>query len=92
MKEKPTSYFGLLRDQTFLGISFWRKIYHEQKTIFKSLKWFLRDFREFQDQNEEAGYNTTITLFPQLFDKDDSSGVSGGHYFHQDLLVAKCDR
>ncbi len=50
----------------------------------------LGEYSVLKKQNQEAvaKYKLKFSM-PQLDDKYSSSGVASGHYFHQDLLVAK---
>ncbi len=57
------------------------------KGINKS--WFFDDYKELSKQK---GSDTTFefsTMYPILTDKHDQGGIMKGHYFHQDLYVAK---
>lgn len=45
---------------------------------------FIKQFRQFTKLG-----GTTHRIGPILFEKSDSAGSANGHYFHQDLLVAK---
>lgn len=52
-----------------------------------SLPGFWRDYRKFRQM---AGNDFgKINLFPCLADKFETGGTAKGHYFHQDLLVAR---
>lgn len=56
---------------------------------YKELKWFYYDFKTFKNQ---LGNNNDFTFgkwFPIFDEKHVDSGTAKGHYFHQDLLVAK---
>jgi len=56
----------------------------------RGIKPFLADYREFQRQVEAAGPGVPpISLVPYLTDRHSSAGTASGHYFHQDLLVAR---
>jgi len=55
----------------------------------KSLRWFLKDKKQLQEQlagNNEFTFNK---LQPIFSDKFDNGGTIAGHYFHQDLHVAQ---
>jgi len=55
----------------------------------KSGKWFYKDYEELKRQK---GGDTTFkfdTMHPILTDKNAQAGTMKGHYFHQDLYVAK---
>ena len=50
----------------------------------------LREYSSFRKQNEGLGDSWNIALSePSLHDRLDSGGAASGHYFHQDLLVAR---
>ncbi len=56
----------------------------------RSLSWFLDDLREFKRQS--AAISSDLPwgpLSPSLDDKGQPGGTASGHYFHQDLLVAR---
>ncbi len=53
---------------------------------FKALPRFFRDYLRFRQGN--TGWKT-IRLMPCLHDRGDAGGTASGHYFHQDLYVAK---
>lgn len=55
----------------------------------KNLVWFLRDLRAFRAQQADGAEFPMGTLYPCLDDKHAASGEASGHYFHQDLLVAR---
>lgn len=56
----------------------------------RSLGWFLDDLHAFRSQSAVLGVDVPLgALVPCLDDKGRSSGVGSGHYFHQDLLVAR---
>jgi hypothetical protein len=51
--------------------------------------WFYRDLEEFKRQK---GTDVTFkfgSMYPILTDKEDEGGIMRGHYFHQDLYVAR---
>ena len=55
-----------------------------------ALRGFLVDLRELRRQSQRSSRPMPFgRLYPCLEDKYDSSGVASGHYFHQDLLVAR---
>ena len=70
-----------------LGINF-RKLF---RTI-SCLPWFITSYLKFRKQykynNSEKEFHLG-KLYPCLDDRNDTSGTAGGHYFHQDLLVAQ---
>lgn len=64
------------------------------KKLLRSIKrkkrtWFDDDF---EDYKRQMGNDETFSigkLYPILTDKHDQGGVMSGHYFHQDLYVAR---
>lgn len=57
---------------------------------FRRLSPVVKEFREIKKQNNESGNKWDLKFsIPCIHDKFDSSGVASGHYFHQDLLVAR---
>lgn len=56
----------------------------------KGLPWFLRDLSLFRKQllHEQEGFGIT-RYYPCLTEKQSESGFTKGHYFQQDLLVAR---
>ena len=55
----------------------------------KKTSWYEKDFIELKKQK---GADTTFTFgtpFPIVNDKDDQGGIMKGHYFHQDLYIAR---
>ena len=60
------------------------------KSAFAEKILFLKDCRDFFSQGEASSFKFAVgRWFPVLGDKTDSSGTASGHYFHQDLLVAR---
>ena len=60
-----------------------------QAIMLKKKSWFYDDLDSFKKQK---GNDTTFQwgpLYPILTDKNDQGGVMNGHYFHQDLYVAR---
>jgi hypothetical protein len=56
----------------------------------QGLKRYWTDFRKFHSQLAQSDKKWAISpSYPCLFDYYNQSGVAGGHYFHQDLLVAQ---
>lgn len=52
-----------------------------------NLSWFLNNYFEFKNKN-----HTELKIkgfYPCLLDKNDTSGNSNGHYFHQDIHVSR---
>lgn len=58
-------------------------------TYFKSLPYFFRTRREAKAQLKNQPEFKWSGRHPVLFDLHDSAGTLSGHYFHQDLLVAR---
>lgn len=56
---------------------------------FKGLVWYYRDLRKIRSQLKKREDFKVKKLRPILTDKTSDSGTLSGHYFHQDLLVAK---
>lgn len=57
--------------------------------LFKGLPFFIKDFWRIKKQK---GLNTDFKfseLSPMLRERNDVSGIMTGHYFHQDLLIAR---
>jgi len=51
---------------------------------------FLRDYRKLRQQTRQVdGGFPFVNIYPCLTDRYAQSGVAIGHYFHQDLLVAR---
>lgn len=61
------------------------------KTVYflKGFPSYLRDYKRLKNQKNLNGDFPFGNLFPILFEKNDQAGTMSGHYFHQDLLVAK---
>ena len=55
----------------------------------RSVGWFIRDLRAFKRASSVTGAFPFGHLYPCLGDKTAESGDVSGHYFHQDLLVAR---
>lgn len=68
----------------FLGISL-----QTGYANLKSLKWYCRDYYKLKKQLGERGDFPFAKFFPILHEKYDAGGITGGHYFHQDLLIAQ---
>jgi SAM-dependent methyltransferase len=50
---------------------------------------FIKDYKEFKRQFRKQKDFTSIGFYPLFADRYDSAGVASGHYFHQDLYVAR---
>ena len=56
----------------------------------RALPRFLRDYRSLRRQLLDRGQDFPIArYYPVLSEDSEESGVAGGHYFHQDLHVAR---
>jgi len=69
------------------SINFSKNIY--RKIAHRPPKWFRQELKIFLLQNKENVDFKNVIIRPILDDKFDDAGVIGGHYFHQDLFVAK---
>jgi hypothetical protein len=57
---------------------------------FKGILPFIKDFRKYSRMNDGSAFQIRLRdIFPILADKEDSAGLGGGHYFHQDLWAAR---
>ncbi|XOV90872.1 MAG: DUF268 domain-containing protein [Bacteroidota bacterium] len=65
--------FGLAPDHLWLNI--------------RSIGWFIKDYFKFQKSDKEKAFPFKIP-YPVFSERFAESGRIGGHYFHQDLLVA----
>lgn len=60
------------------------------KAIFHSKKdWVKRDFEEFIQQKSDDNLFEIYPNIPVYHDKSESGGTMTGHYFHQDLYIAR---
>ena len=58
--------------------------------LVRALPSFLKDYNEIRLQARRAGMTFPFgRVYPCIEDKRDKSGTASGHYFHQDLLVAR---
>jgi hypothetical protein len=56
----------------------------------KNLPTYLANYRAFMKQYKNGPMPFKMgRAFPQLFDRTQQSGTARGHYFHQDLLIAR---
>lgn len=56
----------------------------------RSIPIYLRDVRAYRKMNHLASFNFHMTdAFPILTDMKSGAGITGGHYFHQDLWAAR---
>ena len=62
---------------------------HQIRMSIKGSIPFIKDYKEFKRQfNKQEDFNK-IGFYPLFADRYDNAGVASGHYFHQDLLVAR---
>jgi SAM-dependent methyltransferase len=55
-----------------------------------ALRWYLSDLRTLKQQRTQSRSSFNFgKLYPCLEDKSGEGGTANGHYFHQDLLVAR---
>lgn len=55
-----------------------------------SIPWFLKSYRAFSALRPASGDEFPVgKLYPCLTDRSNSGGVAAGHYFNQDMLVAR---
>lgn len=63
---------------------------HKTLTAIKNLRGVLRDYRELKRQNRELQSPWPMRFSKPCFhDRKEQGGTAKGHYFHQDLLVAR---
>lgn len=55
----------------------------------KKKSWFYSDLKAFKEQRQNDNTFKWGPLYPILTDKNDQGGIMNGHYFHQDLYVAR---
>ena len=87
------SFHKILIDKsTYLGLDL-RKIKSLAKCFLLHLKRMAGFRRDLNDFTKQKRLSRTVfeedLLNPILFDIDDAGGTAVGHYFHQDLLVAR---
>lgn len=59
-------------------------------TVLAALPGYLMDYIKFKSSLKKTGENFRIyRLYPALGDKKDQAGLASGHYFHQDIHVAR---
>ncbi|MGO9138896.1 MAG: DUF268 domain-containing protein [Syntrophales bacterium] len=57
--------------------------------LLRGMPSFLKDYREIKKQAKQAGVVFPFgNFYPCIEDRYQKNGISSGHYFHQDLLVA----
>ncbi len=54
---------------------------------FRGIPGFIRDYAVIRSQNQKNTF--PVSFYPVLDDKYKQGGMARGHYFHQDLLVAR---
>lgn len=62
---------------------------HQIRMSIKGSIPFIKDYKEFKRQFSRQKDFTSIGFYPLFADRYDSAGVASGHYFHQDLYVAR---
>lgn len=62
---------------------------HQIRMSIKGSIPFIKDYKEFKRQFSRQKDFTSISLYPLFADRYDSAGVASGHYFHQDLYIAR---
>ncbi|MER9558734.1 DUF268 domain-containing protein [Mesorhizobium sp. M0323] len=59
-------------------------------TVMAGIPGYLRDYVKFKRSLRETGERSKVSrLYPALLDKRASAGKASGHYFHQDIHVAR---
>ena len=61
----------------------------QKLSVMRGLRWYFSDLLKIRKQLKQQSDFQISSLYPILSDKFDQAGVMKGHYFHQDLLVAK---
>lgn len=62
---------------------------HQFRMGLKGTFPLIKDYNTFKKQFNAQSDFTTTGFYPLLADRYDSAGVASGHYFHQDLYVAR---
>ena len=62
---------------------------HQLRMGLKGTAPLIKDYKKFKNQFESQTDFKSIGFYPLLADRYDSAGVASGHYFHQDLYVAR---
>jgi len=62
---------------------------HQLRMGIKGIVPLVGDYNKFKKQFENQTDFKSIGFYPLLADRYDSAGVASGHYFHQDLYVAR---
>jgi len=76
--------FGIHSILVMSGLNFIKFI-----RAIKGIPFYLSDLRMFKKQQKESRISFGFKQWPCLGDKFNEGGEAKGHYFHQDLLVAK---
>jgi SAM-dependent methyltransferase len=58
-------------------------------TTFKRFSWYYSDLKELKRQKGSDNTFSFASDYPILSDRNKEGGTMNGHYFHQDLLVAR---
>lgn len=56
---------------------------------FKSASWFYKNLKEIKKQKGNDDTFELINIYPILNEREEQAGIMNGHYFHQDLYVAR---
>jgi SAM-dependent methyltransferase len=89
MTNTPLIHFFRKVSKTLLSYGFNARVFLNTPRRNNNNKWYYSDFEELKRQK---GNDTTFriaTPYPILSDKFAQGGVMSGHYFHQDLYVAR---
>jgi SAM-dependent methyltransferase len=76
------TYFGITLKLLGIDFRFFRK-------SLRHVKSFIADARTIRKQISAEDDIQISNYYPCIFDKDEKGGVASGHYFHQDVLVAR---
>jgi len=59
-------------------------------TTLSNLSWYFSDLRKLKEQSQQSSFTFPLgTPFPIFTERNDQSGATADHYFHQDLRVAR---
>jgi SAM-dependent methyltransferase len=90
MSKRPYSRRRLSFDTTLWWFAAFGLHLREAWHALRALPSFVRDFKLLAAQNRESAKPWKVLLNrPCLLDRSGESGTAKGHYFHQDLLVAR---
>ena len=56
---------------------------------FRGIGYFIKDFYRFEMQSKSGRTFGKLRFYPMFTDRFSQSGIMSGHYFHQDLLIAR---